>query len=74
MLYNPEETGLVSWNGENLRMILRGPNFWGEEAGLRRRMAVRTFVPVPLAIILFFSVRYAKRRKQNSGLLHVKRT
>ena len=69
VLYNPEETGLVSLNGENLRVLLRGPNFWNEEASLRRRMAVRTFVPVPLAFIVFFFVRYATRRKQNSDLM-----
>ena len=61
VIYNPNATDMLV-QGESLRVLVASSNFWQEEARLRRRLGLRVLVPVPLALAIYLTVRYANRR------------
>ncbi len=61
VFYNPDATEMIVQD-ETLRVIEATPNFWQEEARRQRSLGQRVLVPVPLALALYLTVRYANRR------------
>ena len=63
VVYNRDVSDLTVRNGEALRVIQAGPDFWVEESRRFRWAALLTFVPIPFAVSVFFVVRFVSRRR-----------
>jgi hypothetical protein len=61
VLYHPGAMNVISF-GETLRVIEDLPDLWEREADLRRSLAPRVLVPVPVTLAIYLAVRYLNRR------------
>ncbi len=64
VIYNPDAPSTV-FNGESSRLIQAGKSYFDEEPRRFRDAALKTFVPLPLAIIFFLIARYANKQHSN---------
>ena len=63
VIYNRDVSDMTVRNGEALRVIQAGPDFWVEESRRFRWAALLTLVPIPFAVSFFFLVRFVSRRR-----------
>jgi hypothetical protein len=63
VIYNPDVPDIV-FNGESARVIQAGLSYLDEEPRRFRSAALETFLPIPLALVFFFTVRnYGKKKR-----------
>ena len=62
VLYNPDAT-MWAVQDESLRVIKARPDFWEREASRRLLFGVLTLCPVPLALLVYFVVRFVNYRR-----------
>ena len=56
VLYNSQETTIII-QGETLRVLHFTSDFWREEERYRHKLMIFVFLPVPLALLVFLTIR-----------------